>query len=354
MSFIKPRMIIKIHYMVDNELFWCLWKIQQLFMSHAHGVSLLGSLGNIEVFLILSSPRCSMQTLSKPMPPPPCGGHPYRKESMKERIVSRSMPCTLARSIRKLGSWILLSRVYVLVYNSFTRPCKIFWPTSGGKLTGRFRHCASSSCIHHDGQVLREIPSMATVLWLGLGGREGLPTLWGVPSVVMFCYVFSLKFWLPIGLHSSWCINPMICGSFRNCFAIYSDWPYATQCKSLWCMCIWWTRACMLPLLSYNFGTRVVHSHEMTSNNLQGIDGCNVCDYVYDSILGLRERTFWYCAATWARKGTPSRNSMRDKAFSSHWIALGECRECFFWYCAGSFFSQPYAKTVQPQKCSLW
>ena len=33
-------------------------------------------------------------------------------------------------------------------------------------------------------------------------------TIWGIPSFVMFCYVFFRKFWLHIGLHSGCSISP--------------------------------------------------------------------------------------------------------------------------------------------------
>lgn len=47
-----------------------------------YGVSLFGSRGNIDVFLMLSNPKYNMTTLSKPIPPPACGGQPYRKASI--------------------------------------------------------------------------------------------------------------------------------------------------------------------------------------------------------------------------------------------------------------------------------
>ena len=41
-----------------------------------------------------------------------------------------------------------------------------------------------------------------------------------------------LKFWLPIGLHSSCHISPTDSGTFQKCFTKYHDWPDATQCIS--------------------------------------------------------------------------------------------------------------------------
>ena len=57
----------------------------------------------------------------------------------------------------------------------------------------------------------------------------------GVRSVVMFCYVFFLKFRLPIGLHSSCCISPTAGGTFQKSFTKYHDWPDATQCTFVIC-----------------------------------------------------------------------------------------------------------------------
>ena len=50
-------------------------------------------------------------------------------------------------------------------------------------------------------------------------------TLWGICSVVMFCYVFTLKFQLLIGLHSSCNISPSASGTFQKSFTKYHDWP---------------------------------------------------------------------------------------------------------------------------------
>lgn len=47
-----------------------------------HGEILLGSRGNREVLRILSKPRNSIVTRSKPIPPPACGGAPYRNASI--------------------------------------------------------------------------------------------------------------------------------------------------------------------------------------------------------------------------------------------------------------------------------
>ena len=46
-----------------------------------------------------------------------------------------------------------------------------------------------------------------------------LCTLCGVCSVVMFCFVFFLKFRLPIGLHSSCCISPRTSWTCQKCFS---------------------------------------------------------------------------------------------------------------------------------------
>ena len=56
-------------------------------------------------------------------------------------------------------------------------------------------------------------------------------TLCGLRLVVMFSNVFSLKIWLPFGLHSSCCINPTASTTFQKTFTKYHDWPDATQCS---------------------------------------------------------------------------------------------------------------------------
>ena len=43
-------------------------------------------------------------------------------------------------------------------------------------------------------------------------------TLCGVCSVVMFCFVFFLKFRLPMRLHGSYFISSTASGTFQNCF----------------------------------------------------------------------------------------------------------------------------------------
>lgn len=48
----------------------------------AQGARRLGSRGNMEVLRMLSSPRYSITTRSRPTPAPPWGGAPRRKESM--------------------------------------------------------------------------------------------------------------------------------------------------------------------------------------------------------------------------------------------------------------------------------
>ena len=55
-------------------------------------------------------------------------------------------------------------------------------------------------------------------------------TLCGVRSVVIFCFVFLWKFWLPIGLHSSCNISSTASGTFQKYFTKYHDWPDSTQC----------------------------------------------------------------------------------------------------------------------------
>ena len=53
-------------------------------------------------------------------------------------------------------------------------------------------------------------------------------TLWGVRSVTIFCFVFSRKFLIPIGLHNS-CIITIISptaaagGTCQKCFTKYHD-----------------------------------------------------------------------------------------------------------------------------------
>ena len=48
-------------------------------------------------------------------------------------------------------------------------------------------------------------------------------TLCGVRSIVMFCFVFILKFRLPIWLHSSCSISPTAGGTFQKCSTKYHD-----------------------------------------------------------------------------------------------------------------------------------
>ena len=55
-------------------------------------------------------------------------------------------------------------------------------------------------------------------------------TMWGIPSVVMFCFVFCQKLQLAIGLHSSCSISPKAGRTFHNCFTEYHDCGYETQC----------------------------------------------------------------------------------------------------------------------------
>ena len=50
-----------------------------------------------------------------------------------------------------------------------------------------------------------------------------LSTLWGVRSVVMFCFVFFQKFRLPVGLHNSCSIGPMDNGTCQKCFSKHHD-----------------------------------------------------------------------------------------------------------------------------------
>ena len=68
---------------------------------------------------------------------------------------------------------------------------------------------------------------LASIPWQG----KSIHTMCGVRSVVMFCFVFFLKFWSPIGLHSSCCIRPMTSGTYQKCFTKYHDWPDAIQCS---------------------------------------------------------------------------------------------------------------------------
>ena len=65
---------------------------------------------------MLSNPRYSMQTRSSPIPPPACGGHPNRKESMYALIVSKSVKANID-IILKVDSFIIALypiQIYVL------------------------------------------------------------------------------------------------------------------------------------------------------------------------------------------------------------------------------------------------
>ena len=65
---------------------------------------------------MLSNPRYSIQTRSSPIPPPACGGHPNRKESMYALIVSKSVKANID-IILKVDSFIIALypiQIYVL------------------------------------------------------------------------------------------------------------------------------------------------------------------------------------------------------------------------------------------------
>ena len=49
--------------------------------------------------------------------------------------------------------------------------------------------------------------------------------------VVMFCFVFCQKFWLPVGLHSNCSISPTASGTCQKCFTKYRNWGDETQCS---------------------------------------------------------------------------------------------------------------------------
>ena len=55
-------------------------------------------------------------------------------------------------------------------------------------------------------------------------------TVWGVPWVAMFCFVFFQKLRLPIGLHSHCKISPTAGGTFHKCFKKCHIWGDAPQC----------------------------------------------------------------------------------------------------------------------------
>ena len=58
-------------------------------------------------------------------------------------------------------------------------------------------------------------------------------TLCVIPSVVMFCWVFGGKFWLPMGVHSSWNISPPACNTCHKSLTKSHDWGDVTDCNSL-------------------------------------------------------------------------------------------------------------------------
>lgn len=70
-------------------------KYKRVKQSLNYGVNLLGSRGNIDVFRILSRPKYSITTRSIPIPPPACGGHPKRKDSIYAAILVTSVKCIL-------------------------------------------------------------------------------------------------------------------------------------------------------------------------------------------------------------------------------------------------------------------
>ena len=55
-------------------------------------------------------------------------------------------------------------------------------------------------------------------------------TLWGVRSVVIFCFLFFWKFHLPIGLHNSCSIRPTAGGTCQKCSKKFHNWVDAPQC----------------------------------------------------------------------------------------------------------------------------
>ena len=55
-------------------------------------------------------------------------------------------------------------------------------------------------------------------------------TLWGIHSVVKFCFVSDRKFQLPTGVHSSCSISLQAAGRCQKYFTKYHDWVDAPEC----------------------------------------------------------------------------------------------------------------------------
>ena len=69
----------------------------------------------------------------------------------------------------------------------------------------------------------------AILAFLQIEDKDSTRTLRFVPLVMMFCFVFCHKFWLPVGLHISCSIRPTAGGTCQKCFTKHRNSGDKTQ-----------------------------------------------------------------------------------------------------------------------------
>ena len=130
---------------------------------------------------------------------PPCDVHGPPHES-----ATSVLTCMLAKCIHLQGKGAsFVASALDLRLTVDTTEFTIRKEKSGTRLRGT-RFC--------DFTPLQRIKSSGNV---GKISSQNL-VLWGVPSFAMFCLVFSQKFRLPVGLHSSCSISPMSSGTCKK------------------------------------------------------------------------------------------------------------------------------------------
>ena len=119
--------------------------------------------------------------------------------------------------------------------------CRCTWPTwwwgwgaRERRWSGACRWSASPGRTSTRCQSLAEVVELFSLIKLyvhtGLLGRgwemwlSQVYTVCVIPKFVMFCFVFFLRFRLPIGLHSSCSMCPTADGTCQKWFTKYHDW----------------------------------------------------------------------------------------------------------------------------------
>ena len=148
----------------------------------------------------------------------------------------------------------------------------------------------------------------------------------GVGSIVMFCYVFFLKFRLPIGLHSSCCISPTASGTLQKNFTKYQDWPDATQCSlstNMWTRGQWPYR----PAATSALNERCAHGG-LTSeiNSLSSTTKIFMCTLLSNSNFATGRCVSFHCAFSVLRKLIVSRPYLNSCSNSS--LLASSCLCC--------------------------